>query len=104
MAYQGLSAADRAGALEPEDLERLAEAAWWLSDSAVSIRARERAFRQYVERGDLRRAAAAALALAEDHFHRLSPAVGQGWLRRAERHLEELQETPEQAGCTGSGA
>jgi tetratricopeptide (TPR) repeat protein len=94
-AYQGLTAADRAGALEPEDLERLAEAAWWLSDSAVSVGARERAYRQYAQRRDSRRAAAAALALAEDHFHRLARAVGQGWLRRAERHLEELPETLE---------
>jgi tetratricopeptide (TPR) repeat protein len=94
-AYQGLSAADRAGALEPHDLERLAEAAWWLSESAVSIRARERAYRQYAQRRDSRRAAAAALALAEDHFHRLARSVGQGWLRRAERHLEELPETLE---------
>jgi tetratricopeptide (TPR) repeat protein len=94
-AYEGLSAADRTDALEPEDLERLAEAAWWLSDGTVSVRARERAYRRYAERGEMRRAAAAALALAEDHFHRLARSVGQGWLRRAERHLEELPETLE---------
>jgi tetratricopeptide (TPR) repeat protein len=36
-----------------------------------------------------------ALDLAEDHFHRLARSVGQGWLRRAERHLAELPEGPE---------
>jgi tetratricopeptide (TPR) repeat protein/predicted Ser/Thr protein kinase len=94
-ACRGLGAADRAGTLDPDDLERLAEAAWWLSDGTVSIRARERCYREYAQRGESRRAASAALALAEDHFHRLARSVGQGWLRRAERHLEELPETPQ---------
>jgi hypothetical protein len=71
-AYDGLRAADAAGKLEAEDLERLAEAAWWLSDGTASVRARERAYRQYVQRGEPRAAASVALALAEDHFHRLA--------------------------------
>jgi tetratricopeptide (TPR) repeat protein len=91
-AYEGLKAVDTAGGLEPEDLERLAEAAWWLSDGATSIRARERAYRRYLERDQPRAAASVAIALAEDHFHRLARSVGQGWLRRAERHLEGLPE------------
>jgi tetratricopeptide (TPR) repeat protein len=94
-AYDGLRAADAAGELEAEDLERLAEAAWWLSDGTASLRARERAYRQYLQRGEPRAAAWAALALAEDHFHRLARSVGQGWLRRAERHLEGLPDVPE---------
>ena len=94
-AYDGLSAADAAGRLEAEDLERLAEAAWWLSDGTTSLRARERAYRQYVQRGEPRAAAWVALALAEDHFHRLARSVGHGWLRRAERHLEGLPDVPE---------
>src|SRR5262249_42333523 len=93
-AYDGLSAADAAGRLEAEDLERLAEAAWWLSDGTACVPARERAYRGYVERGDPRGAATVALALAEDHFHRLARSVGQGWLLRAERHLEGLPEVP----------
>ena len=94
-AYEVLTAADAGGRLEAEDLERLADAAWWLSDGAGSIRARERAYRQYVQRGDSRAAATAALALAEDHFHRLARSIGQGWLRRAERHLEGLPDGTE---------
>jgi tetratricopeptide (TPR) repeat protein len=94
-AYDGLRAADAAGELEAEDLERLAESAWWLSDGTASLRARERAYRQYLRRGERRAAAWVALALAEDHFHRLARSVGQGWLRRAERHLEGLPDVPE---------
>jgi pimeloyl-ACP methyl ester carboxylesterase/tetratricopeptide (TPR) repeat protein len=94
-AYEGLSAADVAGRLEAEDLERLGEAAWWISDGTACVRARERAYRRYLQRGETRPAASVALALAEDHFHRLARSVGQGWLRRAERHLEALPETSE---------
>ncbi len=94
-AYAGLAAANAAGALEAEDLERLAEAAWWLADGQTCVRAREQAYRRYVQRGEPRAAAAVALALAEDHFHRLARSVGQGWLRRAERHLDGLPEVSE---------
>jgi tetratricopeptide (TPR) repeat protein len=91
-AYTVLAAANGAGALEAEDLERLADAAWWLADGQTCMRAREEAYRRYVQREEPRAAAAVALALAEDHFHRLARSVGQGWLRRAERHLDGLPE------------
>jgi tetratricopeptide (TPR) repeat protein len=94
-AYAGLTAADATTGLEAEDLERLAEAAWWLSEGTACIRARERAYRQYLQRGERRAAASVALALAEDHFHCLRRSVGQGWLRRAERHLGGLDDVPE---------
>ena len=94
-AYETLGGADATGELEPEDLERLAQSAWWLSEGTVCIRARERAYRGYLQRGELRHAASVALDLAEDHFHRLARSVGQGWLRRAARHLDELPECSE---------
>ena len=94
-AFAGLTAADAAGDLTAEDLERLAEAAWWVSDGTASIRARERAYRAYLQRDERRAAASVALALAEDHFHRLARSVAQGWLSRAERHLEGLEDVPE---------
>jgi eukaryotic-like serine/threonine-protein kinase len=53
-AYDTLRVADAAGALDGEDLERLAEAAWWLSDGTATLRARERAYRQYLRRGEPR--------------------------------------------------
>lgn len=89
-AYDELVAADSDGTLDPEDLERLAEAAWWISNGQASLRARERAYRRYLERGDRAASASMAIVMAEDHFHRRNRAVGQGWLRRAERDLDAL--------------
>jgi tetratricopeptide (TPR) repeat protein len=92
-AYVRFTAASTAGPLEPEDWERLAEAAWWVAEGAPCVRAREEAYRRYMERADLEAAGRVALALAEDYYHRLSRSVAQSWLRRAERHLEGLAET-----------
>jgi tRNA A-37 threonylcarbamoyl transferase component Bud32/tetratricopeptide (TPR) repeat protein len=92
-AYVRFSAAGAIRTLEAEDLQRLAEAAWWVAEGAACVRAREQAYRRYLERGETGAAASVALALAEDHFHRLARAVGQGWLRRAEEHLEGLPES-----------
>ncbi|HKU60595.1 MAG TPA: serine/threonine-protein kinase [Gemmatimonadales bacterium] len=94
-AFVALGAADAGGELDAEDLERLGEAAWWLSEGPACIRARERAYRRYLDRGDARAAAWMALQLVEDHAHRLARSVAQGWLRRAERHLADLPESSE---------
>jgi len=92
-AYLRFTAASAAGPLEAEDLERLAEVAWWVAEGTACIRAREAAYRGYLERGELEAAARVALALTEDYFHRLSRSVSRSWLRRAEQHLEGLPET-----------
>ena len=91
-AFVRFSAAGATRELEAEDLERMAEAAWWLADPAC-LRAREQAYRRYQQRGQREAAARVALALAEDHYHRLARSVAQGWLQRAERDLEGLAET-----------
>jgi tetratricopeptide (TPR) repeat protein len=92
-AYVRLTAANAAQELDAEDLERLGEAAWWVAEGPACLRAREEAHRRYRRQGDLAAAARMALALAEDHFHRLAPSVAQGWMRRAQRHLEGLPES-----------
>jgi tetratricopeptide (TPR) repeat protein len=94
-AFDALSAADAEHPLAAEHLERLAEAAWWVGRSDVCIRSRERAYAQYLERDDLRHAAAMAIAVAEDHFHKLARSVAHGWLQRAERHLAVIPESIE---------
>jgi DNA-binding winged helix-turn-helix (wHTH) protein len=94
-AYEILLALDAERELSPSDLERLAEAAWFLMDSGACVRVRERAYRAYVRSNDPQGAARVALALAEDHFHALARSVGQGWFRRAERHLEGLRDVAE---------
>ena len=94
-AFDALTTADAAHPLAAEHLERLAEAAWWVGKSDECIRARERAYARYLERDDQRRAAGIAIAVAEDHSHKLARSVAQGWLQRAERHLAAVPESIE---------
>jgi tetratricopeptide (TPR) repeat protein len=92
-AFEALSAAEAAGSLPAEDLERLADAAWWIGKSEECLKLRERVYALYLERDDAQRAAAVAIAIAEDYFHKLARSVAHGWLQRAERHLEGLPES-----------
>lgn len=87
-AFDLLSEVDSSEALEPEDLERLGEAAWWTGRLDDCIGARERAYAGYVAAEDKRRAARVALALAKDFYSKLVPSIGSGWLSRAGRLLE----------------
>jgi hypothetical protein len=91
-AYAALAKANAETELSALHLERLAEAAWWVGHADECIRTRERAYTLHLEAGDLARAAAVAVAVAEDHFHKLARSVGHGWLQRAERHLRGAPE------------
>jgi LuxR family transcriptional regulator, maltose regulon positive regulatory protein len=80
----------------PEALEGLGMAAWWLEDDGTVIDARRRAFRLYQDRGDRRGAArVVATGLALDHYFRGEHAVANGWIRRAHRLLEGIEQCPE---------
>jgi class 3 adenylate cyclase len=92
-AIEHLSAADRTSSLGAGDLERLAEAAYWLGRMEDSIAARERAFRVYEQVGDRGRAARMALDMAKFEFGRHRRAIGSGWLSRAERILANEPES-----------
>ncbi len=96
-AFEALSKADAAQALSVEDVERLAETAWWIGRIDGCIAARERAYTAYIDQGNPRRAAVVAVRLAEDFFRRQAKSVGNGWLKRAERLLQDLPECPEHA-------
>jgi DNA-binding CsgD family transcriptional regulator len=85
-------AADDAPDLEPQDLEALADAAWWVSKNDESIAARQQAYAAYAAESDWRRAAYNAGRLSIEHFLREEPAVGAGWLMRAQRHLQDEDE------------
>jgi class 3 adenylate cyclase len=87
-AYDLLHEADRAGALTPEDLRILGEAAWWLGRLDEAIAARQRAYAAFLEEGDNRSAAVMALTLANDHWGKLANSIGAGWFSKAERLLE----------------
>jgi class 3 adenylate cyclase len=87
-AYELLSAADRDGALGPEDLERLGLAALWARDPREMAPYVERAYAGYIAAGENARAGAAAVMLA--HYYggiRMQRSVGNGWLARAQRVL-----------------
>jgi ATP/maltotriose-dependent transcriptional regulator MalT len=76
---------------EPELLEDLALAAWWLDDAEAVFDARARAYRLYRRRGDRRGAARVAMTIAMDSFHfRGQASVARGWQRRAARLLDGL--------------
>jgi DNA-binding CsgD family transcriptional regulator len=69
--------------------ELLGLACWWLSDIETLFESRERAYRLYLDRNEVRRAARVATWLDWDYrAFRGAPAVANGWLRRARRLLE----------------
>ena len=100
----------KAGASEPlgaEDLEFLAEAAWWTGRLEEAIDFRERAYAAYVEAGEPRRAALLAMMISSDHGKKGAGSVAGGWLSRAARLLENEPEGVEHghlALAQGTGA
>ena len=89
-----------AKALESDDLvgalEGLSWAFWWLDEPEDCIATRERAFRAYRQRGDVRGSARMALWLGDDHNEFFGAgAVADGWFRRAARLLHGAEACPE---------
>ncbi|MGH9174921.1 MAG: LuxR C-terminal-related transcriptional regulator, partial [Vicinamibacterales bacterium] len=79
-----------------EALEGLAMAAWWLDDAPVIFDARERAYRLYRQQRDSLSAGRMATWLALDHYiYRGDLAITNGWLQRARRLLDGLEQTAE---------
>jgi class 3 adenylate cyclase/tetratricopeptide (TPR) repeat protein len=73
--------------LEGDDLNRLAEAAWWSGDVDGAATALERAFMSYERDGRRSDAAVVALRLTERAFRRFAFPIAAGWLAQAERLL-----------------
>jgi class 3 adenylate cyclase len=90
-AYAGLDGQD----LTAEDLERYAEAAWWLGKLDEAIRLRERSHAGFVSAGEKLKAARVALILSWDYSGRGAFSVSHGWFATAERMLEEEPESAE---------
>jgi class 3 adenylate cyclase len=92
-AYAGLEGQD----LTAEDLERYAEAAWWMGklDDAISLR--ERSHAGFAAAGEKLKAARVALILSWDYSNRGAFSVSHGWFAKAERMLEEEPESAEHA-------
>lgn len=88
-AHRLFEVADRETALEPEDLDRCAIAAYLTGRDAESETFRERAHHAYLERGDYERAAQSAGWLAFGLLQRGAVAQASGWFARTERVLDE---------------
>jgi ATP/maltotriose-dependent transcriptional regulator MalT len=91
-AYTQLSAADRAGPLGPEDLDRLAIAAYLVGSEVACVDARTRSYHEWARRGDVARAARSAFWLAFGHQMNGQRAQCNGWLARARRLLTDGDE------------
>jgi DNA-binding CsgD family transcriptional regulator/tetratricopeptide (TPR) repeat protein len=90
-AYRRLRAADTEASLEPEDLERLATAAYLLGREDESEGFWERAHRTLLDRGDREGAARSACWLAAGLQLRGALAPASGWFARAQHILDEGQ-------------
>jgi DNA-binding CsgD family transcriptional regulator len=90
-AYRLFEAADREALLEPEDLERLAMAAYLAGREAESEASWERAHHTFLERSDREGAARSACRLAASLQQRGAKAPASGWFARAERILDETR-------------
>lgn len=88
-AYEAFTAAARDQPLEPADLDGLAKSAWWTGRPGESIEAHERAYAALVERGNRDGAAFVALTLRREYTSKLAGSVAKGWLKRAERLVDE---------------
>ncbi len=91
-AYAQLSAAEAEAPLEREDLERLAVAAYLIGRDEESTEVWVRAHHECNRRGDLVGAARCALRLGTQLLVMGEMARGGGWLARARRMLEELDQ------------
>jgi DNA-binding CsgD family transcriptional regulator len=87
--YEELSARDRRIALAPEELERLAIAAYLAGHEARSIDIHTRAHNLALENGETRRAARAAFWIAFALIGARELTQAAGWMARARRLLAE---------------
>jgi DNA-binding CsgD family transcriptional regulator len=90
-AFDELSAADRETPLEPEDVERLAMAAYLLGRDSDAADAWSRAHNEYLTRGDVARAARCAFWVALGLLFHGAVAQANGWVSRGRRLLDETQ-------------
>jgi class 3 adenylate cyclase len=94
-AYGRLRAADARSPLTPPDLELLAEAARWSRHFPEMLDALERAQGSYEQGHERRDAARLALELAYMHWERADDSIAGGWMARATRLLEDIEECAE---------
>ena len=96
-AYDAYAVADSSHALGPDDLDRMAESAWWLGKMRDSIALRERAHAGYLESGNRPAAARMAARLAEHHGDLGEGSIATAWLNRGMKLLENEPESGDHA-------
>ena len=87
-AFTRLSAADAEAPLEPEDLDRLATAAYLIGRDYDAHAAWSRAYHEHADRGDAERAARCGFWLSMTLMLASETAQSNGWLARTERLLD----------------
>jgi DNA-binding SARP family transcriptional activator len=102
-AFDLFSAADQREPLGGEDLDTLAEAAFWLGRPHELHLARQRAHATLLAEGQPRRAAMAAIVLSVNFGARRRFSVASGWYQRAQRLLAEEPEGPEHGFLAWAG-
>ena len=90
-AYDALRAADEAS-LQPDDMERLATAAYMVGEYASHIDVLERAHSRYLEHGDEESAARCAFWIGFGLLSSGELSRGGGWMGRAGRLVEQVGE------------
>jgi hypothetical protein len=98
-AYAQLQSAARAAPLTAEDLERLAMAAHMLGRDGETGDLFARAHHEFLARGEIERAARAAIWLSFSLQTKGELAQGGGWIARARRLLEDAPRDCVEQGC-----
>ncbi len=80
---------------DPEALDGLGQALWWLGERDAAIDRRREAYVAHQRRGDARRAGGLAAYLAAEHRIDGRHAEATGWLARARRLLDGCAPAPE---------
>jgi class 3 adenylate cyclase/plasmid stabilization system protein ParE len=91
-ALAAFTAADAVSPLSGEDLEAMAEAAYWGSHPTEALEASHRAFAAYLDADHLGDAASAALLAGRLHFVHGEMAAASAWIDRGRRILADLPE------------
>jgi DNA-binding CsgD family transcriptional regulator len=87
--YEQVLAADPE---QPDALDGLGQSSWWLGDKQTGMELRAKAFAGYQRRGDRERAGFIAAYLAAEYRIAGNASVAQGWLGRAQRLLDGLDD------------
>ncbi len=87
-AFELFAAADAVEPLDPDELDLMAECAWWIGKMRHCIALRERAHAAYLKDGNVRRAARVACELADHHADLMEFPTSSAWIQKAERLLE----------------